>query len=294
MGTIGKTPKRYTSSYLGDRKFNLGEQKLPGKRNSAGIGYLMIPLDISRELWIKNCYRRGQVSLINGNERIDNVLLSKHLIQDLEFPQNPKELGTKIVWVSTTKSVIAIAIINKNDEIISISDDQNFSVIKKIGLNSIIEISGNVEDENLIISINSKTNNSGKLLINVNNEEDKGELNILVNGTSILESNILDLNILEEFNLIIQNPQRNSTTSTKISYNRELGFNYKDEFGNEIIIDKDGKFSIKNNSYSLTNLFNDIITQISAITVATAIGIQPILNKTQVEDLKNKVIQILK
>ena len=121
MGTQGKTPQRFSSSYLGDKKFNISKTSAPGKRNSAGVGYLMLPADIDRELWIKTCYKKGQVSLLNENERIDNVLISKHIIKDLEFPLNYKKLGTKIVWVSTTKNVIAIAIINKASEVIEIS-----------------------------------------------------------------------------------------------------------------------------------------------------------------------------
>lgn len=131
MGTKGRTAQRLYPSYLKQKKFEIKKSIPSGSRNSAGVGYLMIPIDIDRELWIKSCYRKGQVSLLNENERIDNVVIGKHIFQELEFPSTPQELGTKLVWVSTIKNVVAIAVINKNNEIIELVNDKTFSIIKK-------------------------------------------------------------------------------------------------------------------------------------------------------------------
>ena len=295
MGTQGKTPQRFSSSYLGDKKFNISKTSAPGKRNSAGVGYLMLPADIDRELWIKTCYKKGQVSLLNENERIDNVLISKHIIKDLEFPLNYKKLGTKIVWVSTTKNVIAIAIINKASEVIEISNDQIFNVIKKGGKKSAIEISGNIEDEFLTINVDSKSGKSGKILLNITNINNKGELNILINGKTVLESNYLENNILENLTFNIQNPLEDSSTQTQIKYERTIGFTYSDEFGNKITINKDGTILGANSNQSmvlgdrLEQILVRILTELMNARVATMLGPQPLLNSVTFQQILNSL-----
>jgi len=284
-----------------NRNRPVSRRGVPGIRASAGIGYIVVPTDAGSdpETYRKMCIQKQTVSLISEFERIDNVRIPKHILVDLVFPEfdsNSKiqKVGSAIVWVNIPKwnQPVAVGVLTKDSELTSILPD-SFS-IKKETKNSNIEISGNANEGLLVLTVDAKSSLKNKLLINVLNSEEQGELDVNVNGNILTEAIRTQIKSLDELNIIIKNDVEDSESETLINYSRGIGFSYSDEFGNVITIDKDGKFDIRNKDYSLKGLFNDIITEVSNITTQTSIGVQPALNKTQIINLKNKVTKILK
>jgi len=268
---------------------------LPGQRSSAGVGYIFIPEDYAdRTTYVQNCYNTGQLSLIDEFGRIDNIRISKHIIKDLEFPIEYKQLGSCLVWVNIPKyeQPIAIACINKSTEMFDVFENQ-FTFSKKND-DTTVEIRGSIEDSTLNININSNKVTTPELNIRVQSSANQASINTNVDGNiNTIVSDSINTQAFKKIKFKIQDLENNEN-NTEISYENGVGFIYQDEFKNEIIIDADGKFTIKNENYSLKDLFNDIISEISAITTITALGVQPIMNKVQIEELKNKVSQILK
>ena len=92
---------------------------------------------------------------------------------------------------------------------------------------------------------------------------------------------------------------------TEITYTRGEGLDYKDEFGNVISV-KDGYATINSKKVNLgegkepillgnttKEFLNKVLTAISSITVATSLGVMPIINKAQVELLKKDLESLL-
>lgn len=277
--------------------FRVGHQVskigVPGRRASAGVGYICIPKDISPDIYKKSCLQKGRVSLQCEYERLDNVRIAKHMYNDLKFPTEHNKVGSAVVWINVPKhnQPVAVAVLYKESEIASF--DENSFVLSKDMAESRVEIIGNAKEAVLNINVESKSVGASALQINILNKDNNANLGVNVNGTIDIESNTTKIKVLNDFLLQIKNDVASTTSQTDISYKIGEGFNYTDEFGNKLTIDKDGKFNITNENYSLSDLFNDLITQISAITVATAIGVQPIVNKVEVEQLKENVKKIL-
>ena len=86
---------------------------------------------------------------------------------------------------------------------------------------------------------------------------------------------------------------------TSFVYKKGVGGQYNDEYGNQMIF-KQGEVTIisdkiraGHSSYTLKDLYNDIIDEISKSTVTTALGVQPLLNALQIQNLKIKVQKLL-
>ena len=278
-------------------KKQVSRRSVPGRRNVAGISYLYLPQDVDRVEFIANCYKTATVSIINDyGERFDNVPVSKTIFQDLYFPKKSKELGTQVFWVNLSKYDIpfVVAPINKLDEFLNL-EEYEFSQFRQYGDN-IVEISGNAKKGTINVNIDSDT--GGQLNINVKNKNGSGKINLKVDGEVNLDigkslktliGEILQIRIGDVF----------EGNLAEIQYKRGEGFTYKDEFENQIIT-KDGEVELKseklklgNGEYSVKNLLEDIITEISNSTTATSLGNMPLLNKVQILALKNKIRRIL-
>jgi hypothetical protein len=267
--------------------YGKGKIGIPGKRASAGIGYLVVPDDISVVNYVANCFRTGTVVLMSESERIDNVRISKHLLNDLEFPEEYGKIGSGIVWVNLPKQnmPVAVGVIVKNNETM-ILDNHQFSTKKQYKSNT-LEISGDAKEALLNIIANSSE--GSKIFIKTDN---KGSINT---QTKEINCEATDINVksVNSINITIADELLQKTL-TVIKYEITKGFSYVDEFQNEFLINSEGKFSFKNKNYDLKTCLDDIITEISNITTTTAIGVQPVLNKVQLIALKDKVSQILK
>lgn len=291
------------------------------ERASAGTGYIFVPGDIDRDTFIFNCFKNQTISYITENsERIDNVKVSNTIFKDLTFPKSSKELGSMVFWVNIPKFnlPIVVAVLGKNDEVINLYENQ-FELSKKTK-NGSVSIKGDAKKGELFINIDSLNQNGGVFKININNAKKNGKLQLIVDGeTSFDTGTNTFISTGEMFNLKIINPNQDNVNFTEIQYRRKTGFNYKDEFGNIIEINKEGiNFSDINSNSIITNkdfikilgkktvklgegkepillgnktsdLFNAFIDEVSKIQTTTIFGPMPILNVSQILALKEKV-----
>lgn len=293
-------------SFENDKLEQVSKHGIPGERNSAGIGHIIIPKDISRNKYVNNCFEQGTVSFITDNsEKVDNVKVSKHIWNELEFPTTPTKLGSSVVWVNVPKynQPLIVGIIPKNDENIP-HEEFEFQHKRYLEGFGLVEIIGNAKEQNLILQVNSSRNDIGELNVKVRNKSKNAKINLEVDGDfNINASKKIELNCRTEFKLNIKG---NKEDNTFIEYSKGEGFRYLDEFGNEIIIDSEGSFKIKAKKIKLgegseplilgnifKDLLDDLIETISKATVTTVLGQMPLINAAEILKLKERTKDIL-
>lgn len=260
----------------------------------SGSGYIFIPNDITnRDKFISDCYNTSTVSILTiEGQRFDRVSVNRNIFSDLDFPGTVDDVGSLVFWIKHQKhnQPVIVAIINKKGEVLGFQKGQ-FS-IKKSSDDGIVSILGDSNTGNLFINVES--DEGGNIIINARNNDKNNKVKINVDGDIQTISNNFVSNVLEQFYIKIKNDLKDSDTETIIKYVRDTGFQYQDQFNNKITItedglkyendkgefevDKNGKFSFKNDQYSLTDLMNDLISEIAAIKTTTLLGIQPPLN----------------
>lgn len=229
------------------------------ERQSIGIGFLVIPEGVDRNSFIEQCYNKEKFVIMNENgELIMNVLCSKHVLNYLKFPKDPKEeiqLGSQVIYVTYPKQNVPIIIgILAKEGISDYYSESGFDNSKMLNDCS-VGISGNLILRKLTLFCKSAIDKFCKLIISVSgNEESELSLEstgyVLTRGkTGIkIKGNNKEI-ILDKDKILITN-----TSEQNIKIDDE-GFDYKDKLGNKFKLNKDG--------YILGNInFEKYITEI--------------------------------
>lgn len=214
------------------------DQRSVGDRMSAGVGYVMLPIDVDRDKFIQRCLRTGTISLFTENtEFINNVKIDRWTLQQIDWPDKQAELGDCIFWVNMPKHnvPVAVAILTKNNQIIDLVENE-FSLTKN-SKNGSVSISGNSDKGVINIIVNS--DKDGQFNVSVINKNDQAKFNLSVRG--------------------------------EVNINTTKGLNYKDDLGNELHMLKNG-FTIKNKSESFKTLVDDLFQAIEQLIVNTPSG----------------------
>jgi len=220
--------------HLKPRDNQFGIQELPGEKSFAGIAYLFIPQDVSREEYVNKCLRTNIVSLINENERLDNVIISQNIINDLEFPEKINEIGSGLAWIRLypTNQMIAVSIINRKDDLKL--DKENQINITRENKYCKINIIGDPDNSFLNLEIENKDQNKSEINLKIIGDNPDSKLNISSSGsinifskdkTSIQANNDIILSVVDE---------EEDKERANIAYIKGMGFSYKDEFDNQI------------------------------------------------------------
>lgn len=68
------------------------------------IGYIIVPSDVNRDKFVKECYNRERVSILvdRGGGIINNCYIDKDVLQHITFPtkNDEKSVGSAVVYVS--------------------------------------------------------------------------------------------------------------------------------------------------------------------------------------------------
>jgi hypothetical protein len=241
-----------------------------GFRSSAGVGYVIIAAkdNAPRDKYILDCTLKGCVTIaLDNGGFIENVPVLKHVWNDIVFPDTKDNLGSCVFWTNIPHSnlVIVQGVIQKSNEVFSINENE-FSLNRKFSqLVGGKQISNNIE-----ISGNAK---EGKINITVDGGEDSGEL--LINITNKNKSAKASLNVKGLFNIDTSGDiQINSATKVTLGKGKD-----KSE---GITLGKKCK-----------KMFDDFIDQVAQSTVTTAMGVMPLMNATQIEQLKQSTEKII-
>lgn len=268
----------------------------------AGIGYIAIPDDIDRDKYVEDCYRTNSVTIFGGIHYgfFHNVFVDVDSMQKIKFPKDSKSFGSPVMWVNVpvfNKPAI-IAVFKYTDDYEALEEQSTHNLLERNGRH--ITVSKRANDATIDIHIRGDSEMPGALNLNIINDNKTSELNVYVTGKTTLSSTEqLTLRSDKKLELIVVD--RNSKKKLDLTYEDGVGLHYKDEFENEITLKKDlveiissKDMTLKNNNYSIKELFDDIIDEVSKSTVQTALGVMPLLNKAQIILLKEKVKKLFK
>ena len=145
-----------------------------------GSGYIVIPSDVDRDIYIETCYRKERVAvqLDDGGSVLKNCFIDKSKIQEIIFPQTNKELGSCVIFVyDRYKSMpIVIGIISKKGDL-QLLQENSFKKSVRSDTGS-VSVEGKAKDGNLFINVESDFENSGNIFINLKSKNNTSKFNV--------------------------------------------------------------------------------------------------------------------
>lgn len=264
----------------------VGIQAIDGFRHSAGIGYIAIPSDIDRALYINACYQSSTVSIkTEDGGFVNRVPIGPNDLMLIEFPEKTEDFGTPVVYVTEQlhQHPIVVAVLNSKDDLSDMSEGQ-FKIRRKFG-KQYVEITGSALKKFLGMTIHSDTD--AEVYINVDSDQETGKLKVNVSGNvEVVASKSINIQSHVETTSRVSDPEDENSfsqsTQTKDTFRYET-----DKF---IINNEDQPMVLGN---IMKELFDDFIDEVSKIKVMTTIGLQPIVNKVQVTAFKQRTKNIL-
>jgi hypothetical protein len=254
------------------------------RKNSAGIGYVVLKEDLNINDFINFCKRNKTVSIIlEEGGSINNVPCTSNVFEDIVFPSKYKELGSKVVWINNEAhdEAIVIATYPPLNEVKNyISSKKN---IRKDTKNGVAEVLIDGDEPAVIINCQSLSEKKGKIILLCNNASETAELSIVVGGDIKTKSKNNNLSVKKVFELTIDDPQVDKKKTT-ISYEKGKGFYYEDEFDNkqennkEGIIFNDGKNGGIIKIEELKKQYDLNLDAIKQVTAASFTAIDAVLN----------------
>ena len=69
---------------------------------SVGFGYIFMPVDVDRDLFVQTCYRTGRVTIIDdaGGGVIKDCYITTEALQNVKFPRENGKMGQPVMWVA--------------------------------------------------------------------------------------------------------------------------------------------------------------------------------------------------
>ena len=273
---------------------------ISGHKDSVGTGYITIPSGVDLVSFKRNCIRNSMVSIqTEENGRYDNVRITKESLNNIYFPITSDTLGSEVVYIIKPylKTPIIIGVLSKRNELPDIDDGVQFATTK-VDSSGEVKIFGDTKS-GIIVSVNSKTNDTSKLKFKVTTKDGNGVIELFSDSQINIKSQDAITSFASNKIQFQVSEDVDSDKKTTFQYEKGVGFTYEDEFKNKVII-KDGqletiskKTKIGSDSYTLKELLNDIIDEVCKITTTTTMGPQPPINLTQLTALKQKVEKIL-
>jgi hypothetical protein len=240
-----------------DKQSSVRRNPIPGARSSAGVGYISLPIDVDKDVFIQQCLNLHVVSIVTEDgEFINNVSVDEDKMQSIRFPDSYKGIGSCVVWVNLPKvnKPIIVAILNPKDKASKISEQNLHNVIRRNSIKDNVGASSKIDGNKGKILLTTEGESEGESIVSIRvfNNAKKGKLDAYVQGNVKVETEKdIKLEVVDGFEVAIQDKE-NKSKKTSIKYTRKSGFSYKDEFDNEWII-KDGKVRCKSKKFEFTD-----------------------------------------
>lgn len=291
----------------GNNQINeLGQQGIGGDRKPVDMWYVCLPANEDRERYIANCMATYTVSLLNmNNERLHKIPVGKCAMQFIEFPADENSLGSPCVCVNIEghNQLLVVEVFNFGDQF-NLFEESEKRLTEKTA-NGYAEVSIKGKKGQVFINVDSELDEGGEVSINIANKTGTGKFNINVNGTlKVNNTGKTEILSSDEIMFVVDDGGEDGK-KTYLKYTNGTGLTYEDEFGNKLTITQDlykliaKKISLGEGKEplvlgdTLAKLLKDFIAEVGKITTTTSIGVQPIMNKAQIEALSEKVDPIL-
>ena len=287
-------------------KKSLGTQGVKTGKNQIMVLYLTIPVDVEREDYIKDCYRKQRV--MGRNEKGGSwkrIFVPKDKMSILDFPETSEERGSVLICNKVPKDnvPVVVAVLDLKSVVSYINEEKQWRQQRTFEGN-VVDIDMRAQEPSIDINVASQIDDQGRLNIRVTNPNDTAELNVFVKGKVNIEAQEkFTVSTDKEFEFEIRDEDDEQVAN--INYTKGTGLVIEDEWGSTITMKKKsvmlkeaggksveitnslinfGKGSefvvlgdtLKNMLGDLVDIIGDINNTIQQITVATSGG--PILN----------------
>lgn len=248
-----------------DRISSHGEMQGEIKRISSGIGHIILPNDMDRSEYINSVKMTGRAMIVTTfNSPITNVIVPKHILQEIVFPLSYKERGSCVYWntVPVLNQVILEGIILQEDDIVPASEHE-FIEIKEFERFSISELKNTTEGV-YITSVKNESGNTGKLVLRAMGNEKLSSVSVDCNGVVSIDTHEGVFNVEESLQIFLGSKEGEKSSLT---ISKEGVVSYTDRYGNDLIVDeegvrvkmKSGKLGISNDAEVLRTLVQDVL-----------------------------------
>jgi len=266
---------------------------VPNKRYPITTGYVILPNNIARDVYIARCLRTHMLGVYGENgEVVWNVRISNNLVNAIQFPDQAGNLGSQVIMgnIANHNKPVIIGILNKNDESDWLIEDQ-FHVRKTSDLGT-VEIVGDARNNILSLNVDSLRRKGGHIQVLLSNSEDQGLLTMSVDGNiEIQASKTVKIDAGEAIELVIEDVD--SDVSATIKYVAGTGLTITDEFGNTFVM-KDGAIQSSASSQTVS-AENDITLEANIVSLGGEGGQPIVLGNALLQELVtlNNRIQLL-
>lgn len=272
----------------------------------SGVGYIVVPDDITREQYISNCYRTQTVT-INGGfgyGYISQVRIFPDVLQKITFPLSSTERGSQVFWVRENFSnrPIVIGILSDNVETNFLQENQDRFVQEIDG--KIVEIFQDANAATLNINVIGTKDTPAKINIKVASGSEDSVVNILSDGKLYADANQLEIVARKDVSLSLKEGDDEEIFSI-VGDSEKTEF--KDKNGNKITINADNvnivpakKLNVSSGKEpmvlgtTLVNMLKELIQAIQIIQVPTPTGISGTpVNSAQFSGISSRLETIL-
>ena len=270
----------------------------------AGIGYIVIPDNETREEYINNCYYSCTVTIDGGYgySFIENVPIPLEVLQKIKFPLTEDKVGSRVIWMreNTFNRPVIVAILNDVYEPNGMVAGQNRYVQEING--NVVEMFMDANTSTLNIKVTGNTDAPSNINI-ISNTNENSEINVTSSGKVKINAKNL---VVEAFKDAVFALKKNSSKNLLKIESNETQLHLIDQFENEITL-KDDEINVVGKKINhnegkepmvlgdtLKGILSDLIDAITAITVVTPAGSSSVpSNAVQFAQIKAKLSNIL-
>ena len=266
------------------RNYTLGQTPIPGYKYSSGIGYIAIPTDIDRDKFISLCFKNLKVSIWTEDGGFSNqVPISYDDLNIVIFPDDPKQLGSPIVWVleHTHNQPMIVKVFNQSADMGDSTEGQ--MRFKKTYKSALTELTGSAKKG--FLGLNITTDKDAQFFINVRSKNHNASFDTEVDG---------NINTFASGNIKYQQNGGFILKTLKVDDNTQFASMEQDTSSHNFT---NKKFSINNGEQpfvlgnALKDFLSNFISQVAASTVGPTGG--PLLNAEAIQAFIDQLDQLL-
>ena len=181
-------------------EINRGGNNLIGQ---SGVGYIVIPDDITREQYISNCYRTRTVTINGGYGYgyICQVRILADVLQKITFPISSTERGSQVFWVRENFSNRPIVIgILSEDGLTNLLTENQDRIVQEID-GKIVEIFQDANSATLNVNVVGVKDTPANINIKVSSGSEDSVISVISDGHLNIDSNQIQVTARKDVSL---------------------------------------------------------------------------------------------
>lgn len=220
---------------------NLGLNGTETDPNPAGMGYVVIPSNIERELYIKSVYKNNAIMVRTEDGNIfRNVAVVSDVLERLIFPKTDEGFGSMVVFVNMPKynNKVVVGIVDLLSEASRIISENQYK-ISQISEKSVVSTMHDADSGEVNISASALQQGvKTKVNISVTNQERDAEMNVFVAGQARIHAS-KNVILVANDNILVSVEDDKNKQLFNLKYKKGEGLTVFDEFENKMIFEKE-------------------------------------------------------